>query len=437
MNQDVRQLYDDAEVRAECLVAVLRIAVAVALGAVFVLAVLREAPAGQPMLVRQYVFAAVTLGAYMTLGILSYRANVRGRYRPWMAWLTVTGDVGFLLGNVWLSLLNTGLEADYLAGLVPVWLAPLVLAFGALRYNPWLQAYVVILVVGGLALLGVLDSSWRGRPEGAPPETLAYFFALPPNIMRLAMLAGAGMLLVVAAVRARQLLARAITEAGRRANLTRYLPPQIASLLAGGGTEDLRRGRRQKVAMLFIDMRDFTSRAEAMAPERLGAFVTDYRVCITRAVEPHGGIIDKFVGDSAMVIFGLVAPGAGDARAALAGARAALAELSAWNARLATAGEPPVAVGIGAHYGEVFCGAVGGLTRLEYTILGDAVNVAARLQEHSKAVGLPLIASEDLLKAAGEPPQAPAWQELERQPLRGRVAPIAIYGADAPVPGQT
>ena len=118
------RLFAEAELQAERTVAQLRIVIAIVLGIVFIIAVLRNAPAGEPILLRQWLFAGGTMFAYLLLGIASYSAIERGLYRPWMAWLAVTGDSAFLLTNIWLGLINTGLPSNYLTTMPPVWLAP-------------------------------------------------------------------------------------------------------------------------------------------------------------------------------------------------------------------------------------------------------------------------------------------------------------------------
>ncbi|WP_192499040.1 adenylate/guanylate cyclase domain-containing protein [Skermanella pratensis] len=382
------------------------------------------------MLDRQAAMVAVTLGGYAVVGLLAWSVTGSGRFRPWMSWVFVTLDVGFILASVAVAILNTGIEADYLAGFPAVWLSPLVLAFGALRYNPILQAYVTALLAAGLAAAAATSGTPVSVTRIGVPEQLGLFFSVPPNIMRLVMLVAAGAVLALAAARARSLLRQAVEETRRRANLTRYLPPQIAARLAETGSDEARRGRHQPVAVLFTDIRGFTLRAESMDPVELGRFVGEFRARVSAAVAAHGGVIDKFIGDAVMVLFGVPDPGPRDAAAALSAARAILAEIGDWNRERLAAGRDAVAVGVGVHWGEVFCGAIGDDARLEFTVLGDTVNVAARLEETCKTAGLPLVASRQVIDAAGESPEACGWKRLEPARLRGRLQSIELYGAD-------
>ena len=434
MDKDVGDLFAQAELRAERTIAVLRIVVSLLLGVAFVLAVMVRLPdeATTPW-VRQIELAAATIVGYFALGVLAYRVATPRRYRGWMAWAFATLDVAFVVVSVLLSLINMAIAANYMVVLPVAWVAPIVLAFAAMRYNPFLQGYVAVLLASGLVLVAIYGGDWiNTHAVPPPPPTIGFVFGTPPNVMRLIMLVLAGLVLVIAVVRTRRLLLRAIAEMRRRANLTRYLPPAIADWLAETSLEELRRGRRQTVAVLFADIRGFTEMAETMDPAVLGAFVGDFRSRVAAAADAHGGLIDKFIGDAAMVVFGLPRAAPSDAAEAVRCGRAIFAEVAAWNTARRAAGEVPVEISIGAHWGEAFCGAIGDDTRLEYTVLGDTVNVASRLEQEAAASALPFIVSGALLEAAGDAAGDLPWAELDARALRGRQRPVRIFGVAAP-----
>ena len=147
----------------------------ITLGGVFLFAVLPGAPVDDPLLVRQWIYALSTMVAYLLLGIMSFGINIKSRYRPWMAWPVITDDVAFLVAGVRLALLNIGVPAGYLVAMPPVWLVPLVLAFGALRYNPLLRGYVVVLLAIGLTGAAIETGDWAIAAD-APPPLLGLFF---------------------------------------------------------------------------------------------------------------------------------------------------------------------------------------------------------------------------------------------------------------------
>ncbi len=190
----------------------------------------------------------------------------------------------------------------------------------------------------------------------------------------------AGLIALLVAV-----LVSGIREATRRASLARFLPAEVADRLADDD-DGLREGRRQNAAIAFVDMRDSTSLAEGLDPKEISEFLTAFRTRLTRAARMNGGVIDKFLGDGALVVFGLPAPSEDDAARALRFARDFETAIARWNA--ARDDGRTVRIGVGIHYGMVFCGVVGREDRLEFTVLGDTVNVAARLEQATKAHGV-------------------------------------------------
>ncbi len=422
-------LFVQAERRAERTISLLRILIAVLLGAAFLFSVEATDFEGSGLLLRQWVFAAGTIAAYFLLGVSSYIANLRGYYRAWVPWVSVTGDAAFLLAGTYFGLVNTGLGGNFLTSMPSIWLIPVVLAFGALRFNPSLQSYQIILLAAGVIWIGLIGIGWDASLQPQAGPVLNYFFASPPNLMRLSMVLLAGIVLIIAAVRTRALLARAITETQRSLDLTRFLPQEIADRIKGDGLDELRRGGRQNAAVMFVDIRKFTQLSETMSPEALGPFITEFRRRMARSAAASNGTIDKFIGDAAMVVFGLIDSNDNDAANALHCAALILKELEDWNAVRSSRGETGVAVGIGIHYGEVFCGVMGDDTRLEYTVLGDTVNVAARLQELTKEVDRAVVISDATLTVAGDMTDKSGWQKLPNSTVRGRSGEITLHGS--------
>lgn len=410
-----------AEVEAERIVALLRIMVSTGLLGALVLALDGVRTVDQVYLWHQIGLAAATLLSYMAVGVLSFVAIWRGVFRRWMIWAAVTADGVFLFLNSWLSLKNSGLPGDLLFVMPVAWMAPVILAFGVLRFNPQLLAYQVLLVASGFVYLVF----WQ--PEVISSRALQRVqLALEPqpNLMRVLMLALAGLVLVVAALRTRALLTRTIEEARQKANLTRYLPAQLAARLAGGGLEALQEGRQQKMAVLFIDIRGFTSWCEGRAPQEVSRLITDFRSRVEAVAGQSGGLIDKYIGDAAMILF----EGETAATRALSCAEGLRNAMAQWRQSREAAGEVALGVGIGVHWGEVFSGVTGTPSRLEYSVFGDTVNTASRLEQLTKAHGMTLIVSATLLEAAGAEPARDGWTALPPELLRGRRSGLALFG---------
>lgn len=423
---DTVRLFHQAELRAEALVGLLRMLAAVALGVSFTLVTRHETkPEEIEFLARQRLYALTMMAGYFSLGAFSLLGYRRGWLRIWMIWPAAAADCLYFLYGVWTSMISTGLPGSHAFVFPAVWLAPVVLAYGVLRFNPGIQAFIASLTVGGLVWLVSLpagDGFTSGNGMAAP------FLSFAPNVMRVAMLALAGAVLVIAAVRTRKLLLRSITEAQKALNLTRYLPAQLAPRLAAGGLEELRRGRWHQAGILFIDLRGFTALSQGMSAEELSEFSTEYRRRVTAAAVRGNGLIDKFMGDAAMIVFeDDLAP----RRAAAACVDCTFAlqrEIADWSAQRQARGLPPVRAGVGAHWGAVFSGVVGPGERLEYSVFGDTVNAAARLEEETKRLNVSILVSCDMLQMAGRDPDAVPWDVAAETELRGRDGALALRG---------
>jgi adenylate cyclase len=420
----VDKLLQESETDAEYTIGWVRIAIGLALLASGFLVA-----SGTDHLPHRAPFSAlITLGAFLALGITSFLLSVRRWFRPWMAFVLVAGDAMILGASLFFSLEANGLGGNWVAAMPTVWAVPLLLAVGALRYRPvvqvWATAVMMIAVVGVALALG-----FRPVPAGLdiPPipreleAGIGLLFSLPPYLMRAVMLSLVGLATALVMVRSRRLLVRAVSETARRANLARFLPAEVAPLVGENEVASWRQGRRQQAAILFIDIRQFTAHAEKMDPARLSIFVSSFRRRVMRAARTYGGVVDKFIGDGALLVFGVPEPQSDDCARAIACAHKLLALLDRWNIKRGF--DPPVRVGIGIHAGEVYFGLVGDDRRLEFTVLGDVVNVAAKIEQATKRFDAALLASEAVVMRAGQPSE---WQAVGREPLGGRGEDLVI-----------
>lgn len=217
-----------------------------------------------------------------------------------------------------------------------------------------------------------------------------------------------------------------------RANLARYFSPNIVDLLAEQD-EPLGPVRRQMVAVLFVDIVGFTRMAEAMAPEAVVALLREFHERMANRIFACGGTIEKYIGDEIFAVFGLPQASPHDAVIALRCAASMLDELEAWNRVRAEKGEMPLAIGIGVNYGPAVLGDVGTEHSLSFTVIGDTVNIASRLQGLTRELETPLVVAEAVVRqivggqADGsiEPPLG--LQDRGERELRGRSGTIRIW----------
>ncbi|MEA1833660.1 adenylate/guanylate cyclase domain-containing protein [Methylobacterium durans] len=414
------------EVAAERLIGWVRVAIGICVFVTVIVAdqvMLRWTGASLDLFMRNAWIAAL---GFLAVGVVSIGLAVPPRWRHAYSYLFMVLDVGLVLVIAYLALAERGLPGNALPSAPIIWAAPLVLAVGALRYDVAVQlCAIALLALGIVAIAAALDHRLILDPAAPDGPAWPGLFSMPVNVMRFTLLLLAGAATAFGIVRSRRLLSSAVKDAVGRASLARFLPAEIAPRVAAGDV-GLRRGRRQRAVIVFVDIRDSTGMAEGMDPERLSQFFTAFRTRILGCVRRHHGIVDKFIGDGALILFGVPDEGSDDAGRALAFAHDLVGIVEAWNA---TQEMPhPVRIGIGIHVGEVFCGIVGDEERMEFTVLGDAVNVASRLEQATKRYGAMILASGAAVEGTEE---RDAWREIGREPFAGRKELITIYAPAA------
>jgi adenylate cyclase len=152
------------------------------------------------------------------------------------------------------------------------------------------------------------------------------------------------------------------------------------------------------VTVLFSDIRGFTTLSERCSAEEVVTILTRYFSVMVAIVFRHNGTLDKFVGDAIMAVFGAPLDRTDQAEAACRCALEMQAALKVLNAELEAQGHPTLAIGVGVNSGEVIAGFIGAESRMEYTVIGDAVNLASRLEGTTKEYGVGIIISEATLR---------------------------------------
>jgi adenylate cyclase len=217
-----------------------------------------------------------------------------------------------------------------------------------------------------------------------------------------------------------------------RSNLSRYFSPNVVEMLASQD-EPLGAVRRQDVAVLFVDIVGFTRMAESMQPEAVVTLLRQFHERMTAQIFACDGTVEKYIGDEIFAVFGVPNASSGDAGNALVCADMMLGALDRWNVERRAEGDVALSIGIGLNWGPAVLGDVGSEHSMSFTVIGDTVNTASRLQALTRSLQTPLVVGDPLIQAirAGSSETAAelAAHLLDQgeQKLRGRAGSVRIW----------
>lgn len=184
-------------------------------------------------------------------------------------------------------------------------------------------------------------------------------------------------------------------------------------------------GTEQEITVMFVDIRSFTARAAGLSPTETVALLNEFLRVMVQTIEvEHGGMINKFLGDGFMALFGIGGGNQNHANDAFAAGRAIQKTLADLNTQRSARGEDPIQIAIGINTGPAIVGSIGSPDRMEFTVIGNAVNIASRLEGLAKLLNLELLISKATRDAL---PEVIALLELPAQPVKGVDQPVAIY----------
>lgn len=371
------------------------------------------------------------LAFYAAFTIARLAFAYRGELAPWVLVVSALLDVAILLVAIWSFHLQYGQPAAFYLKAPTLLYVFIFIALRALSYNP---AYVLVsglaAALGWLALAGyaIVEQGGMARITRDYVEYMnGARVLIGAEIDKVISIVVVTLVLAYAVSRSRRLLESAVAEQAAAATLSRFLAPDVAESLRNA--EDVPRlgqGVEREAAAMFVDLRGFTKVAAMLPPRELIALLGEYQGLAVPVVHRHRGSITTFLGDGIMVAFGAIRASETYAADALRAADELLAAFDAWARQREAAGLPPLGVGIGVECGPVVCGPIGDEQRLEYAVIGDTVNRAAKFQNHTKAERVRALASAGAYQCAlaqGFRPDAAGV------PLPGR----AVAGIAAPV----
>jgi adenylate cyclase len=210
-----------------------------------------------------------------------------------------------------------------------------------------------------------------------------------------------------------------------KSTLARYMDPDLADrLLAAGSQEEVLGGNESVATVLFSDIRAFTTLAEQLGAQPTVTLLNDYFARMVECISQQGGMLDKFIGDAIMAVFGLPVPGEDDEDRALRAAIAMIRSLWEWNREREQRGELVLDIGVGLNTDSVVAGNIGSPKRMDYTIIGDGVNLASRLESACKHYGARILLSElTMAKLKG----VYRVREVDKVIVKGKTKPVAVF----------
>ncbi len=205
-------------------------------------------------------------------------------------------------------------------------------------------------------------------------------------------------------------------------NFQRYFAPNLASQIAQSENAIQLGGSKRPVVIFFSDIRGFTPMSETMGPDEIATLLTEYFTEMVEIVFEHSGTLDKFMGDAIMALWGAPIAHEDDADRAMRCALDQLTALEKMNVKWKSDGRQELGIGIGINFGEVFAGNIGSDRRLEYTVIGDAVNTANRLC--SSAGPNEILISDAFYRQLKQPPQVEALEPVQ---VKGKSKKVPVY----------
>ena len=412
----VRALIDEQQIHSEILIGWVEFALVAFFIVLYVLA--PKTSAGTRFLPVPWV-----LGAFLAVTCLRLVLAHRRMLRPVLLLAGVCVDMALLMGLIWSFHLQYEQPAPFYLKAPTMLYVFIFIALRALRFEP-----LYVLAAGLAAAAGWLALLAYAALSGEMTVTRDYVRYMTSNtvligaeidkVISILMVTG---VLALGLVRARRILYGAVTDSVLARDLQRFVAPGVAERISASDRElQPGDGEVRMASVLFTDIEGFSTISEKLRPEALVALLNEYFAALAEIVERHGGVITQFQGDAMLIAFNTVRADADHAANAL---RTALAIQDATRER-AFRGGVRMRTRCGINTGSVVAGAVGTKTRLLYTVHGDEVNVAARLEQLNKNYGTYVLATESTVCAAGS---VFSFARMGEVMVRGRSAPTTVY----------
>lgn len=373
-----------------------------------------------------YSFEVEVLAIYGVFCIVRLILAYTRLLRPWMLYLSVIADIALLMGLIYSFHYKYAQPAVFYLKVPTLLYVFLFIALRALRFEARYVLFTGFTAAAGWILLILYAVSGRGGPHNRTDNFVEYMTSnallVHAEVDKVIAILLTTLVLALAISRARRLLVRAVSEGAAARDLSRFFDPGVAARIRGAEMSvKAGEGELRDVAILTVDLRGFTRLSTELPPDAVMKILQEYQGRVCPLIVANGGSIDKFLGDGILASFGAVVPAASPAADALRSADAVIDDARQWADEREAAGLVPLEIGLAVSSGRVVFGAVGDGERLEFTVIGDAVNFAAKLEKHNKTErtrALTDAATYALAERQGYVPPTPR-ERRERRPIGG------------------
>lgn len=426
VREDVNRQQD----RSEQIISVVQIVIVLLFGALFLAA---PGPVDRDI---AFELTPWALGGYLVFSVARYVASRRMRLPGWFLTLSVVADMALLMVLIW-SFHRTYQQPPSFYLKAPTLLYVFIfIALRALRFDARYVLLAGFTAVVGWSLLVLYAAAFETGEMTLTRNYVEYMtgntILLGAELDKILTIGIVTAVLAAAVLRARRMLFTAASEGSAKRDLSRFFDSYVADRITGSEHQlNPGEGQHRNAAVVFFDIRGFTAMSDRLDAGGLVKLLSEYQSRIVPIVHDNNGVIDKFLGDGVMATFGAVVPNRTYAADALRAIEAALDAVDAWNTARAAAGAPTLDVNAAAASGDLIFAAVGDERRLEYTVIGDTVNLAAKLEKHAKRENVCGVVTTDVYDLALEQGFEPSYAGERRlgravEGVRGFVDLVAL-----------
>ena len=368
------------------------------------------------------------LGLYYLFTLKRLALTYRNKLSTWFLTTSVIADIGLLMVLIWSFHIQYMHPPSFYLKAPTVLYVFIFIALRSLRFDPR-----YILIAGGTAAAGwvILTGYVIWSEGGKSMITRDYVTYLTSNsiligaeVDKIIAIVLVTAVLAIAVMRAKRSFIRAVTDEIAARDLSRFVSPEIANRITHA-EQQIRPGDGDAVnaTVMFTDIEGFSSISEKLSPKELATMLNEYFTETSALISRFGGVITQFEGDAMLITFNAVTP---DTDHALNAVRTALAIQDLSERRIYSHGSP-LKTRCGINSGEIVIGAIGSESRLTFTVHGDNVNIASRLESLNKEFGTYILATEDTMRACGNHDDIPKWEERGDVTVRGREKSTKIF----------